>query len=322
MASLFAQVSADLLPVFFDQLKSATAFPEVKRILFFLADHAKSAQLKYFAADGNWKLLMTALRSCGYGVSDVQCFLADAHRLGPRAFLAGTPSEVNVRCYAKLVFLFTILVDLGLLEQQAPSVAAVGVNASPDFLDAPGAASSSAVETTYRDVRQHLERGQQVDPDEVVAEVSLMFRDLQLKRPDGVDANNEESAGRSRWDANNDKFAKINGSHVFSRDWAPVMLQLPLPKQLSAGDQPQTKAPILRQMPVTDVGAQEDAIPQQVEHAFEMPDEASAGIPAPVYGGSHAAVCTCTEVATASVAADRRCACGMVLKCDSFFCTF
>ena len=145
MASLFAPSSVGILPVFFDplsRLKFAAAFSDVQRILSFVAAHVKNAELKSFAADANWKHLMTALFACGYEDGEVQCFLKDAHRLGPQAFLACTPSRVNFRCYAKLVFLLHILVDLGLLEQQAPSVAAVVANATPGFLDAPGAASS------------------------------------------------------------------------------------------------------------------------------------------------------------------------------------
>ena len=69
MASLFARSSAGLLPVFFDplsRLKSAAAFSDVQRILSFVAAHVKSAELQSFAADGNWKLLMTALLASGY----------------------------------------------------------------------------------------------------------------------------------------------------------------------------------------------------------------------------------------------------------------
>ena len=64
MASLIAPSPAGVLPVFFDpfsRLKSAAAFSDVQRILTFVAAHVKSAKLESFAADGNWKLLMTAL---------------------------------------------------------------------------------------------------------------------------------------------------------------------------------------------------------------------------------------------------------------------
>ena len=107
-----------------------------------------------------------------------------------------------------------------------------------------------------------------------------------------LQANYPEYASNGRWTAIDDKFATINGSDVFSVDWKPVKLQLPRLKQVSAGGEPQIKAPIIIKAPED---AQEDAIPQQVESTSEMPASAPPG--------SSALVSTCTEVATASVAA-------------------
>ena len=100
-----------------------------------------------------------------------------------------------------------------------------------------------------------------------------------------------EYASNGRWTASDDKFATIKGSDVVSVDWKPVQLPLRLLKQVSAGAEPQIKAPIIIKAPED---AQEDAIPQQVEITSEMPASASPG--------SSALVSTCTEVATASVA--------------------
>jgi len=110
-----------------------------------------------------------------------------------------------------------------------------------------------------------------------------------------LQANYAEYTSNGRWTAIDEKFATVNGSDVFSVDWKPVKLQLPLLKQVSAGEEPKIKAPIIIKVPAIDVAAQEDAIPQQVESTSEMPDSAPPG--------SSALVSTCTEVATASVAA-------------------
>ena len=104
-----------------------------------------------------------------------------------------------------------------------------------------------------------------------------------------------EYASNGGWTAIDDKFATIKGSDVVSVDWIPVKLPLLLLKQVSAGGEPKIKAPIIIKAPAIGVAAQEDAIPQQVESTSEMPASAPPG--------SSALVSTCTEVATASVAA-------------------
>ena len=102
-----------------------------------------------------------------------------------------------------------------------------------------------------------------------------------------LQANYEEYASNSRWEAIDHKFATTTGSDVFRVGWKPVKLQRPRLKQVSVGEGPQIKAPIITKVPA--------AIPQQVESTSEMPDSAPPGSPAPVS--------TCTEAATAPAAA-------------------
>ena len=95
---------------------SASSFSGLRKLL------EDVGHLQTLVSDSNWEHLLTAVRSCGYKDHEFAEFLRDVRKMGCDAWLKHTPDHLKSRSHAKLEFLLSTLVALGLLEASAPAM--------------------------------------------------------------------------------------------------------------------------------------------------------------------------------------------------------